>query len=103
MREPALAPLHRIVILHAALHHPDLFQQIFHLIPGLDKIDIVGLNDQEGGIVIIEKRFPSTQINKLKGTFPRAIEVITVPEATVTGATPIIRAPSTKSGEVLKK
>jgi hypothetical protein len=42
-------------------------------------------------------------MNKLSGTLPKAMAVITVPEAIVTGATPIIRVPMEKSGQLAKK
>ncbi len=54
------------------------------------------------GMVMIEQKLPKTQMNRLNGILPNAIAVITVPEATVTGAAPMIKTPTAKSGQLPK-
>jgi len=54
-------------------------------------------NSKENGIVNTAKKLLATQIKRLKGIFPKAMPVKTIPEAMAVGATAIIQTPTIKS------
>ena len=58
---------------------------------------------REKGMVNIAAKLLEMHMNRLRGILPLAMPVKTVPDATVTGATAIIQAPTMKSVEFFIK